>query len=229
MSDIKSLLRGLDVFKDAKESTITALEKQVKIRTLSKGSHLFFDKETVSSVYFVIKGCVALYKLNTLGEMKVIFLYKENVALNEVILQNIQASINCEVLEESRILIIPRGVMLEVMEEDFSVCKKIMDSMALKIRRLYRQMKNTTNSMKGEKKIASKLWKLGRDYGKPHEYGIYINMDMSITYLADMLGSKRETVSRQLRVLTEEKLIRIEKNKFYILNADKLKDFFERE
>jgi CRP/FNR family transcriptional regulator, cyclic AMP receptor protein len=228
MSEIRKSLQTLTVFKGAKNYALSILEKQVKIRTVKKGSHLFFDKEEVNSIYVIIKGCVTLYKINALGEKKVIFLYQEDALINDVIVNEPRASINCEVLKESKILVIPRTVFLQVMEEDYYIRHQVMNSMSIKIRRLYRQLQNTTNSMRGEKKLASKLWKLGRDYGKPDKGETLIDIELSITYLAHMLGSQRETVSRQMKLLTKENLIRIEKGRLYIPDSEKLKEFFER-
>ena len=47
--------------------------------------------------------------------------------------------------------------------------------MALRVRRLYRQMKNTTNAMKGEKRLAAKLYKLARDYGVTTDNGVPVS------------------------------------------------------
>ena len=38
-------------------------------------------------------------------------------------------------------------------------------------------------------------------------------MNISITYLADLLGSKRETISRALKILLNENLIKYENKK----------------
>lgn len=67
---------------------------------------------------------------------------------------------------------IPRERLWTVMERDPALTRAVVQSMALKIRRLYRQLKNTTNALSGEKRLAAKLFKLGRDYrrgdGKGH-------------------------------------------------------------
>ena len=52
-------------------------------------------------------------------------------------------------------------------------------------------------------------------------------MDLSVTYLADMLGSRRETVSRQLKHLTEQGLVRVQRGKFIIPDRDALSVFFK--
>ena len=55
-----------------------------------------------------------------------------------------------------------------------------------------------------------------------------IDMNLSITYLADMLGSKRETVSRQVKRLTELGLINMEKNRITIPDMKKISEYFKQ-
>ena len=61
----------------------------------------------------------------------------------------------------------------------------------------------------------------------PCDNGVIINMNMSITYLADLLGSKRETVSRALKILSNENLIKYENKKIKVINQEKLSEFFK--
>ncbi|MDR1575545.1 MAG: helix-turn-helix domain-containing protein, partial [Treponema sp.] len=55
--------------------------------------------------------------------------------------------------------------------------------------------------------MAANLWKLSRDHGVKSAEGVEINFDLTITALAELLGSQRETVSRWVRVLTSAGLL----------------------
>lgn len=227
IEDIKKHLRTIKVFQDISDNTLDIIASKTNIRTYNKGEGVFWDKEPGNIIYAVVDGFVELYKISSLGEKKIIFVYNEGNILNEVILQDLPASINCMAQKKSALLAIPKETLLYAMEQDFNLTKLIIDSMAIKIRRLYRQLKNTTNSLRGDKKIAAKLWKLGKDYGIVCSSGIKINMDISITHLADMVGSTRETVSRQVKQLVQEGLIIVKKNTFIIPDMNELGMFFK--
>ena len=198
------------------------------LKKYGRGQHIFHDKEEVAALYFLVEGMASLYKINSLGEKKVIFAYGPGTVLNEEMLQDLPASVSCEAKEDSQVLVISRERLWKVMERDPALTRIMVQSMALKIRRLYRQLKNTTNALSGEKRLAAKLFKLGRDYGVASEGGTFINMNLSITYLADMLGSKRETVSRQAKKLTELGLIHMEKNDIYRPDMGKLREYLKQ-
>jgi CRP-like cAMP-binding protein len=224
---LKDAIKIAEVLKNINQTSLGNIESFSSLLKIKKGNHLFRDKEDVNSIYILISGRASLYKLNSLGEKKVVFVYGEGKMLNEVMLQNLPASINCEMLEDSVVLAIPIQKFWSVMEKDSQLTKEVLNSMALKIRRMYRQLKNTTNDLTGEKRLAAKLYKLSRDYGIKEENGIRIDMNLTITYLAEMLGSKRETVSRQAKKLVEMQLIIMNKNQFTVTDQQKLSEFFK--
>jgi CRP/FNR family cyclic AMP-dependent transcriptional regulator len=175
----------------------------------------------------LLKGKVSLYKFNEKGQKKVIFILGEEDFINEVIVQSTTASINCETIEDSQIMDCNITELLQLMEQDFNLTKIILSSLSLKVRRMYRQFKNTTGVLSMGKRVASKLWKLGRDYGVAKDNGILIDMEISITYLADLFGAQRETISRVCKELSELGLIEYNNKKFIIKNEEKLLEYFK--
>ncbi|WP_242874647.1 MULTISPECIES: Crp/Fnr family transcriptional regulator [Clostridium] len=228
MIGLEEAFKAVEVLQNVNEGSFDALKTCGKIKRIAKGEQLFRDKEYVPHIYILISGLAALYKINSMGEKKVIFVFGKGKMLNEVTFEHMNSSVSCEILEEALILYFPQNKLIDIMKEDFELTKAIMDSTAIKVRRLYRQLKNTSNSIRGDKKIAAKLWKLSGDYGVPCKDGIQIDMELSITYLADMLGSKRETVSRQLKLLTEKNLVIVKRNEFIITEREELRKYFKQ-
>ena len=200
---------------------------EAEIKEYKSGEILFQDKEEVTIIYIVLKGIVSLYKINECGQKKVIFMLGKGKVINEVIIKDLPASINCEIFEDSVILGIKKESILKIMKDDFDLCKNIIISLSSKTRRLYRQLKNTPSSIKIEKRLAAKLYKLAKDYGVKCNDGILIDMEISITYMADLLGSQRETVSRAMKVLQKNGLVYYDRKKIIVSNFEKLALFFK--
>lgn len=227
MGSTAEIIADTKLFKQSSAATRAALLSCSFQRQLKKGAHLFLDRSEGDSLYLLVEGVVSLYKINSLGEKKVVFAYGPGNLLNEEIVYGHPESINCEVLEDSRVLVIPREPFVKLMAGDSGLMMAVFDSMALKIRRMYRQLKNTTNALNGEKRLAAKLYKLAKDYGVEKNGKVVIGMNLTITYLAEMMGSKRETVSRQMKQLVEHGLIETEKNRITIPNLQNLSDYFK--
>ena len=113
------------------------------------------------------------------------------------------------------------------MKKDFELTKIIISSLTKKVRRTYRQLKNST-PIKVEKRVAAKLWKLSKDYGVQVKEGTLIDLNISITYLADMFGTPRETISRAIKLLQQKELIIYENKKIIVKDREVLSDFFKR-
>lgn len=222
----KNDLRKLNIFDDIKEDSFNKLCNTGEIRSYAKNKHIFRDKEIKSEIYIVYSGKVAIYKINEYGQKKVVFILGVGAIINEVALDNLSSSANCEVFEDCKIICFKKNQFIEIMENDFKVTSLVVNSLAKKTRRMYRQLKNST-SIKIEKKLAAKLWKLSKDYGKEVEEGTLIDLALSVTYLAEMFGIPRETISRALKILVKEDLI-IQKNKQIIVrDKDALSMYFK--
>ena len=223
---LKAQIEEMKLFEKISEDTKEALASLGESKCYLKGSHVFRDKEKVNKIYIIYSGKVALYKLNESAQKKIIFILGEDSVINAVVLDDLPASVNCEVFEKAEILSFDKLVFEEIMKKDFELTKIIISSLTIKVRRLYRQLKNST-PIKVEKRVAAKLWKLSKDYGVKVDKGTLIDLKISITYLADMFGTPRETISRALRHLQELELVIHENKRIIVVDMDKLASFFK--
>ncbi|AKL94274.1 transcriptional regulator Crp/Fnr family [Clostridium aceticum] len=223
---VKDFVKTLELFKDLDKECIEFLSSSSFKTKLKKGEILFYEKDIVNNIYIVLKGKLTIFRLSEIGQKRVIYILDKGQILNEVILDNLPASANCEAFEDSWVLGIHKESFLKVMAMDFRFTERVVHSMNKKIRRLYRQLKNTI-SIKVDKKLAAKLWKLSKDYGIEVEEGILIDLDISVTYLADMLGSTRETVSRCLNTLKREGFIKYKNKKIVVKDRKQLSIYFK--
>ena len=219
-------LGRMDIFNSLSEETLGQLSEYCELKDYKKGKHVFRDKEVVSRIYIVYSGKVSLYKMNESAQKKIVFILGPSKIINDYAIDDLPSSVNCEVFETAEILSIDKNKFLEIMKNDFELTKIFIKSQAIKVRRLYRQMKNST-PIKVEKRVAAKLWKLAKDYGEEVEDGTLINLNISVTYLADMFGAPRETISRALKFLTKEELITHDNKKIIIRDKDRLSKFFK--
>jgi CRP-like cAMP-binding protein len=217
-------LKLIPAFNEIKENTFRLLGLKGSILRLNKGQTLFREREEVKNIYIVLKGKVTMYRNTEEGQRRVIYILSDGSFINEVIFDGKSASISCEAFEDSEIISIDREELIKLMEFDFVLTKNIIDSMGKKIRRLYRQLKNTT-TIRVDKKVAAKLWKIALDHGVQIKEGTMIDINISITYLADMMGHSRESISRAMKVLEGEGLI-VYKDKKIVVNKEGLLKYY---
>lgn len=196
-------------------------------RTVScpRGKLCLRARETNDRILFLLKGKAAVYNLTRCGKKKILFVLGNGSLINESLTGPV-SNIYCETLEQSNFQIIRQRDLLALMEQDFLLTCSLLACQERKIWRLEHQLKNTIGSIYLERKLAAKLWKLARDFGIPTDQGVLIDMDLSITFLADLLGAPRETTSRVCRRLSDLGLIRMERKKVCIPDPAGLSRFY---
>lgn len=214
-------------FQDVSPDTLEKLWQAGTVKEFPKGHVLIRAKEDVASVYVQLSGKSIIYNLTHTGKRKIIFVFGEGTLLNEHVLNTHAASLYCETIEKSRIFVLPIQKFLHCMEQDFSLTKAVLEMQERRIWRLGHQLKNTMGSIYLERKLAAKLWKLSRDFGIKTAEGIEIDINMSITFLADMLGAPRETTSRLCNTLTDYGLMKIRKKRITITNPQRMSNFYK--
>ena len=228
MKTKNSDIEKIEVFEGILKSSINEIKNNSDIIELKKNKALYADRQVLDYVYFLVSGNVSLVKSNENGENKVIFLLNSGAMINEALMRKNTSGIECWGFEDSKILRISLKTFDKIMSKDYILAKNCMLFMEKRIRRLYRQLKNST-STNIEKKLAAKLYRLGTLYGieNTQDKFILINLNLTVTYIAKMLGYQRETVSRSLKLLSEKAIILLKDRKFYI-DMEKARQFFKK-
>ena len=210
--------------------TLAEIEACGRIERYKKGDVLFRAGETCDQVYFLLEGQTIIYTLTGEGSRKIIFILGGGTLQNDSILGGIKNTIFCEAISNCRVFVIPLSEFIHFMEADFSLVRAVSKIQERKLWRTSHQLKNTMGSIFLEKKLAAKLWKLSRDFGKKDAKDplrVTIQIPLSITFLADLLGAPRETTSRICKNLVSKDLIRMERKTITIPNTDCLAAFYK--
>jgi CRP-like cAMP-binding protein len=224
---VREALLKIEVTAKAAPASLALLERGAAIKRYRKGEHIFFDRDEALALFALVDGTVAVYKMSGTYEKRGMFIFGAGALLNEDCVSGGKMTVNAEALRDSDVLRVRMDLFKAACARDAGLSKALLDSISMKVRRLYHLMKNTSNNLRGDRRIAAKLWKLSRDHGIKTAKGVEINFDLTITALAEFLGSQRETVSRQVKSLTDAGLLVVKRSRFIIPSREKLKDFFE--
>ena len=219
-------MNNIEIFNNINEESKIELERILKTKKLSKKEILFYERDIVDKVYFIKEGKISLFKMNESGERKIIFILPKGKMINDILIDDKKSStVSCEAFENTILLECSAKDFIRIMENDFTLTKNVINHLQNINRRLYRQLKNSI-SIRMDKKLAAKLYRMGREFGVEKGEWTLINANLTITYIADMLGCKRETLSRSMKILQDKNLVKIENKKMYI-KREELSDYFK--
>lgn len=216
---------GQAFFENVSKRTQSALSCDGYTIKIEMGHYLFNIRDRVNVVYLLISGYVVLSRENEEHGARNIFLLGPGSFINEVILDGTAASISCLALSDIKVQGYSRTAFLEIMKQDFQFNKYVIDSMALKIRKLYHMLEITTRGTQLDCQTASRIWKFARDFGVQKDGYLQLPFELRITLLAGFMGSNRETVSRIVKKMTTEGIVSIDNGVCRIYDIDRLKKY----
>ena len=221
-------IEAIEIFKGIAPSSIIEIKNNSDVIELKKNKALYSDRQILSYVYFLVSGNVSLVKSNENGESKIIFLLSSGAMINQPMMRKNTSAVECWGYENSKILRVSFENFDRILSKDYALTKNCMFYMEKRIRRLYRQLKNSVTA-NIDKKLAAKLYRLATEHGLNDGYKenfTLINLNLTITYIAKMLGSQRETISRAIKSLANKEILFTENKKIYI-DMEKAKKFFK--
>ncbi|MEG0284131.1 MAG: Crp/Fnr family transcriptional regulator [Erysipelotrichales bacterium] len=203
-----------------KEEILTQFNK-IEVK---KKQTIFYEKEECFDFYYLIKGKVTLQSTSPQGKKKIFFTMDDDNIVNDVDLKYNRFPYEAIAFEDCTLLKINQLKLEKLCNDNIQLYKNLLSLQSHRSRRLYRQLKNSV-SINVEKKLAAKLWKLAKDYGFREEDYILIDFKVNNTYLAEVIGCSRESVSRAIQTLIKIDLVKIEKNKYYV-KQEELVDYY---
>ena len=220
-------LGDMDFFREIPKDILQNLLNESKVVSYKKKEVIFHSRSRTQKVYFVYSGEAMLYNLTKHGNRKVIFILGKGQLLNQSIVSKKPNALFCEAVWPVKAIEIAEEQFLQLMEQSHDLTRAVLREYERNLWRMGHQLKNTTGNMQMERKIAAKLWKLGRDFGVDTEDGVMIDIDLTITLMADLVGAPRENVSRACKVLTDRGLIRYGNKRFILTDSDGLAEFYK--
>lgn len=223
----KNRLYEIPALREVSNTTLDKLWEMGSVIRLPKNKIFMRAKEPAANIYIILSGKVIVYNLTSHGKRKIIFVLGKGNLVNENVVRASMSSIFADTIEESTLFTIETKQFLQFMEKDFDLTLSVLRAQERKLWRMGHQLKNTMGSIYMERKLAAKLWKLARDFGKHTPQGIQIDISMTVTFLADLMGAPRETISRLCSTLVDYGLITMEKRRITVIDPKNMVIFYK--
>jgi CRP/FNR family transcriptional regulator len=198
-----------------------------RVRTYARGETIIRDAEPVDRFFVVLDGDVKIYKLSPQGKEQILHWVRPFQSFAEAAVFSGGAyPASATALHETRLLEIPRAAFLDIVRADGEFALRVMASMAKWLRRLVDLVEDLSFS-EIPARLARRVAKLAADQGVELNDGAAIDLPMSKTDLARMLGTVSETLSRVFSKLSEDGILDVDGRRLTIRDAAKLRGLFE--
>ncbi len=187
-------------------------------RSYEKGDIIFAEGIKAEGFYFVEKGEVRAYKMDSEGREIEVSRFSQNNFFGEVILfASENFPVFTQALKKSDLLYFKRETVMQLIEKDRDVARFFLELLARKCMALNSQLESFTLKTVRQRLIQFLL------SGCSKNENCIVSLSINKTELAKRIGTVSETLSRNLKQLQEEGLIEVMNKDIRIKNCIMLK------
>lgn len=208
------------------DSLLPYLKPHATLRRIKKGGNVFFQGEIPRSVMIVRDGIIRAYTITSSGEERIVALYGKGdvFPLAWALGEAPNALFYYDALTEARVMSVTKQVFNDVILKNNDLLAEMLRFTANEYTSLLFRITGLGQSRAIEK-IGYTLYYLLYRYGTERTTGSYlIDIKMSQTDIANLVGLTRESTTKNLKILKDKKVIDY-KNATYIVNKQRLEQF----
>ena len=214
--DFSEVIKKCHLFSGVTEADLQLLSSILKVRKFQKGGFLFAEGAEADGFYVVATGKVKVYKLSPDGRERILHVVQPGNSFAEAaIFDDGRYPAFAETLDNSTLLFFPKRDFLDLLHHHSQLAINMIAGLSRFLRQFTVQIEDLTF-----RDVPARLARYLLSLDQPTTPSVVL--PVSKTQLASNLGTTSETLSRTLRKLSDDEVIRVKGKQIEILDADRL-------
>ena len=220
---IAAVLAETSLFSDLDDGARRALAPEIVPRAYRKGDLIFSQGDRGESLFIVAEGLVKLSLTSVEGaEMVLATLRPPSVFGELALLDGGARTASARALQETTLLALTRPSFMRLLLDNPRLADALHRSLGTIIRRTLQQASDLVFlDLPG--RLAKLLLALAQEEGKEIEGGVRLDLDVTQTTLAGMVGGSRPSVNQALRAFQERGLLELRGREILIRDIERLR------
>lgn len=193
------MLARTRLFGDLDDATRFELARGTIERSYGKGEFICHEGDLGDSLFVVVDGLVKVFVTSSLGDEMVLVTLPPPEVFGELsLVDGGPRSASAEAVEPTRLLVLNRAAFLELLDEHPGLAEALLRSLGYLVRRLTEQASDLVFlDLYG--RVAKLLVGLADERGEEIDDGVVLDLRVTQTDLAGMVGGSRQSVNQILR------------------------------
>ncbi|MBX6323127.1 MAG: Crp/Fnr family transcriptional regulator [Rhodospirillaceae bacterium] len=205
------LLRGSFIFRELSPDLLARLAALSHVLRVPKGALLFQQGDEGDSLYAVMDGLIRITVSGQGGRELIIGLFEPGDVFGEIaLLDGLPRTASAEAEEDSTLLVIHRAPFLDLLEKESGLARHVIELLCERLRESTDRLGEYA-FLNLRCRLAKKVQALAIAHGRHEPAGIRIDLKLSQTDIAQMLGVTREAVNKQLKAWCQDGLISLDR------------------
>lgn len=195
-------------------------------KSFDKDENIFFEGDKSDTLYIINEGKIKLYKSTKSGKEQILHILSEGEFFGELNLVKAgEYHFNARAITPVKLCTLTNEDMKNIVLTRPEIGLKVLEVLGERLSKL-ETMVQTLATNDAEVRLASLLIQLSEENGKRTPQGIEIRVPISREDMSNLTGVARETISRKLKKLQEQGIIKVIGNrKIIILDEEELHDY----
>ena len=216
-------LRSLPLFSELTIQQSNRIISISKIINYKKNEIIFMEGDSYRGFYILLNGSVKIYKISFEGKESILHLIKPAESFGDAMLfEGGNYPVNAQVLSDSVLVFIPHKDFIQMIKNNSTICFNMLIGFSKKMHRLTQKVEELSTKEvmnRFARYLLDEIKKSGTDnLAEP-----FVRITISKKNIASYIGTITDTLSRLLKKLHSENIIRASGKSIFILDMDKLK------
>jgi CRP/FNR family cyclic AMP-dependent transcriptional regulator len=210
------------LFSSLEPDEVDELTKLSSIKKIDEDEVVFSEGDEGDELFLILSGRVQIVLHPADGKEIIVRTLGEGEMFGELsLLDGKKRSATVKTVQRCVFLVITRNNLFAFLERNSIVAIKLLTSLATRLRMLDTLIEDTL-AFKLPSKLAKVLLGMAKEYGQHTSTGININMDISKSDLASIIGSTPHRVEDQLTTWESDGIVSLNRDGITITDPNKL-------
>ena len=220
--DRRELLASVSIFSSLDEKELDLLLQATTTKRLKPKEVLFRKGDPGNQLYGILSGSLKVMATGSDGKDVIFTLLGSGDIIGEIaLLDTEERSAGAVAVESTELLTLHRRELIPFLESHPRAVIGLAGVLAAMVRRLSERAEDR-QTMPLPGRIAKRLLSLGRKHGKRPIVGGPVEVRLPQQDLADLVGTTRESVNKQLRLWVEAGTVEIGRGRVVLKNPEAL-------
>jgi CRP/FNR family transcriptional regulator, cyclic AMP receptor protein len=217
-------LRGSPLFAHLSDDQWRAIAGDMVERRYAPDDVIFYEGDPGQVLYLLAAGQVRIYVHGVDGsETSVILFGRPGEMFGELaVVDELPRSATAVAMHQTTLFLLSRENFRKHMQQCPQFALNFLQELTLRVRYNTRQM-DSLASLTIAQRLARKLIELAHNYGRAEADGVVIDLALSQTDLANLIGATRESANKSLREFRRQQWISLRDGRFIIHDPDALR------
>lgn len=197
------------IFENLNRDELVEIVNKINHKEFNKGDVIFTEGNIANTLYFINEGKIKLYKYTKDGKEQILHILSEGDFFGELeLIKPSKYGFNSKAIEDAKICTLTKEEMKDIMMKNPEIGIKVLETVGERLSKVENLVQNlATNDV--DSRMAYLIIELMEKYGENVEGNISVKLPISREDMASYIGVTRETISRKLKKLEDENLIKI--------------------